>query len=120
MASDAGGSIGANERYTSELLAVEEQMEQNIKDVEAFEAQRLAIEIEQNIKEAQRFVVETEHNEIDSSFERSEAAIIVNPEAESEDSGNDSKSPSAPSDAEAKLPPQQFTRSQSSASATRE
>ena len=106
MASDTGGSIGTNERYASELLAVEEQMEQNIKDVEAFEAQQL--------------VVETEHNEIDSSFERSEAAIIVNPEAESDDSGNDSKSPSAPSDAEAKLPPQQSTRSQSSGPATRE
>ena len=113
-------SIGANERYTSELLAVEEQIEQNIKDVEAFEAQRLVIEIEQNIKEAQRFIVETEHEEIDSSFERSEAAIIVNPEAKSDDSGNDSKFPTVESDAEAKLPPQRFTRSQSSASATRE
>ena len=101
MASDTGDSIGANERYTSELLAVEEQMEQNI-------------------KEAQRLIIETEHNKIDSSFEHSEAAIIVNPEAESDDSGNDSKSPTVESDAEAKLPPQRFTRSQSSASATRE
>ena len=98
MASDTGGSIGANERCASELLAVEEQIEQNIKDVEAFEAQRLV-------------VVETEHDEIDSSFERSEA--------ESDDSGNDSKFPSAPSDAEAKLPPQRSTRSQSSGPATR-
>ena len=103
MASDAVDSIGANERYTSELLAVEKQMEQNIKDVEV-----------------QRLVVETEHNEIDSSFERSEAAIIVNPEAKSDDSGDDSKSTSAPSDAEAKLPPQRSTRSQSSGPATRE
>ena len=94
MASDTGDSIGVNERLTSELLALEEQIEQNIKDFEAFEAQRL--------------VVETEHNKIDSSFERSE-------EAESDDS----ESHSVESDAEAKLLPQRSTRSQSSASATR-
>ena len=103
MAADTGDSRGAN---ASELLAVEEQMEQNISDFEAFEAQQL--------------VIETEHNEIDSSFERSEAATIVNPEAESDDSGDDSKSPTVPSDAEVKLPPQRSTRSLSNAPATGE
>ena len=97
--------VGANERCAGELQAVEEQMEQNIRDVEAFEAQRL--------------IVETEHNEIDSSFERSEAATIVNPEAECDDSG-DSKSPTVESGAKAKLPPQRSTRSLSSVPATRE
>ena len=104
MAANTGDSFGECEQDASEFSPLPKQMEQNFTD-----------------GETQQLIIEAQHRNqdfLDSGvgFSYNEATIIANPVAETDDS----KPPSAPSEPEEKLPPQRSTRSQSSASATRE
>ena len=98
MAANTGDSYGECEQDASDFSPLPKQMQQNSTD-----------------GETQQLIIEAQHRNqdfLDSGvgFSYNEATIFA----------NDSKSPSAPSEPEAKLPPQRSPTSQSGAPATQE
>ena len=98
MSTNFGDNWGVYELSASEFLPLSKQLEENIKDLEA-----------------QRLILETQHRKqqlLDSGFGfSSDATVIANLEAESDDFGDDFELPSATSEIERKLTLQQATPS---------
>ena len=107
MAANIGDNWGVYELNASEFLPLSKQLEQNVKDLEA----------QQLILQAQ----DRKHRLLDSGLGfTSEATIIANSDAESDDFGDDFELPSAPNEAKAEFALQHSTTNVSDASATRQ